>query len=233
MFCDTKGFRKCKNMAIFGTKCKKHAPKCPTCSNPAIVEYCDDHGCSVNECGKKRKDGSRFCNDHACKKCVNKRMNIGKHCSNHTCSSQGCGEGRSDDSVYCRNHALDHRCHVSGCAEESHANNDGQGDYCTNHKCDICLSQHVEGGQYCEQHTCADQNCTNQHADQSAFCMSHKCTVCKEKKDVGSNCKNPYMHQAQLPGTAGRRTVLCVCTSANNAMRKAFLMVTFATITPV
>ena len=181
---------RCKEIATYGTKCAKHANKCNVCKTRTATRYCTEHECSVVNCENERKRGLVLCGEHACYTCGEICLPNGRYCKTHSCRKSGCVKEHTNGSQYCQEHARELKCYVSGCAGEEYTDDEGTASkYCIEHKCSSCLERKMEGGMYCEPHTCSIGNCFGPHVESSQYCSSHKCTVCEEKHvEDGINC---------------------------------------------
>ena len=111
--------------------------------------------------------------------------------------------------------ACDKTCGVEGCKNKAIA---GQV-YCEEHTCaaENCY-QVVDGGEYCKEHTCLADMCVSPKIEKSEYCQQHTCSVegCFEKVKSGStyckkhSCANDLCSNAPIEGSAYCEDHTCI-----------------------
>lgn len=177
--------------------CARHASmKClsPVCQNwKAVGAYCQQHSCTVGNCGKIIVQDRPFCSEHntcTITQCTDQKLQRdGKFedvCNKHyipPCHQNRCPYKSQVHSRYCKLHS----CIYPGCSAKAQPT--GIQLYCDQHKCHIYGCQtmaklsevngDLQTNTYCTNHKCESLNCTNHTALEKpgvAFCVSHCCT---------------------------------------------------------
>ncbi|OIW27929.1 hypothetical protein CONLIGDRAFT_454927 [Coniochaeta ligniaria NRRL 30616] len=178
------------SMAPFCGDHRCHSGGCGKEGN--LGQFCDDHKCRFPGCnaGFANEANGRFCADHECARVDCRRERYRSHgfgstfCHEHKCRDPDCVREVMGEYGWCERHQP---CLTEGCRRQRVMEGERVTDHCEQHTPPACAWHHpkctnraVDGGRFCDDHTCTVRDCTEERDPQvprSTACVEHRCTA--------------------------------------------------------